>query len=243
MSGTRKLSGQSELTKLKLLWRDTLTSAEREHWRLRLSSPDSQSALRAELKKELHAWRKLRPRGQFIICEADTLQPLSNDRANRCFWQPMRHTEWCLDDSGRVIEVALPWGLLNVGDPSTRSVVDDKSATRATECTPTAGIGLLGWATASPGFSADSLGPTRDGGIRDARPEESHFIGPAGTTQTVVGNEIRINTPVAGNYVWNGWNEPITKERVKLSAMFVKQAFEEMEVREQRRSKELDAQR
>jgi len=153
------------------------------------------------------------------------------------------HAEWCLDDGGRVIEVAMPWGLLNIGDPSTRSVVDDKSATRGTECAPTAGIGLLGWATASPGFSADSLGPTRGGGIRPARPEESHFIGPEGTSQIVVGNEIRVSTPNGGNYVWNGWNQPITKERVKLSATFVKQAFGEMEFREQRRSKELDAHR
>ena len=153
------------------------------------------------------------------------------------------HADWCLDDAGRVIEVALPWGLLNVGDPSTRCVVDDKSVTRGTECTPTAGIGLLGWATASPGFSADSLGPTRDGGIRAARPEESHFIGPPGTSQTIVDSEVRVTTPVGSNYVWNGWNEPITKERTKLSARYVKQTFEEMEVREQRRSKELDARR
>ena len=153
------------------------------------------------------------------------------------------HAEWCLDAAGRVIEVALPWGLLNVGDPSSLSIVDDKSATRVTETTRTAGIGLIGWATASPGFSADSLGPTRDGGIRSARPEESHFIGPDGMTQSVVGNEIRVTTPVAFNYVWNGWNEPITQERVKRSANHVKRAFEEMEFREQRRSKELDANR
>jgi integrase len=51
-----------------------------------------------ELKKELLAWRQLRPRGQYVICEADTLEPINNDRANRCFWQPMRHTEWCLDN-------------------------------------------------------------------------------------------------------------------------------------------------
>ena len=153
------------------------------------------------------------------------------------------HAEWCLDDGGRVIEVALPWGLLSVGDPSSLSVIDDKSATRVTETTRTAGIGLLGWATASPGFSADSLGPTRDGGIRPARPEESHFIGPEGMTQSIVGNEIRITTPVSRNYVWNGWEKPITQERVKRSANHVKQAFEEMEFREQRRSKELDANR
>jgi len=54
--------------------------------------------LHAELKKELLAWREQRPQGQYVICEKDTLEPINNDRANRCFWQPMRHTEWCLDN-------------------------------------------------------------------------------------------------------------------------------------------------
>jgi integrase len=55
--------------------------------------------LHAELKKELLAWREQRPRGQYVICAAETLEPINPDRANRCFWQPMRHTEWCLDSS------------------------------------------------------------------------------------------------------------------------------------------------
>ena len=52
-----------------------------------------------ELKKELLAWRQQRPKGQFVLCDARTLEPVNNDRANRCFWQPMRHTEWCLDNN------------------------------------------------------------------------------------------------------------------------------------------------
>ena len=55
--------------------------------------------LHPELKHELLAWRDRRPRGQFVICAADTLRPINNDRANRCFWQPMHHTEWCLDNA------------------------------------------------------------------------------------------------------------------------------------------------
>jgi integrase len=55
--------------------------------------------LHPELQRELLAWRQKRPKGQFVICEADTLEPISNDRANRCFWQPMRHTQWCLDNT------------------------------------------------------------------------------------------------------------------------------------------------
>jgi len=52
-----------------------------------------------ELKKELLAWRQQRPKGQHVISEPDTLEPISNDRANRGFWQPMRGTEWCLDNA------------------------------------------------------------------------------------------------------------------------------------------------
>lgn len=55
--------------------------------------------LHSELKQELLAWRKERPRGQFVVCEKDTLEPVKKDRANRCFWQPMRGTNWCLDTS------------------------------------------------------------------------------------------------------------------------------------------------
>jgi integrase len=55
--------------------------------------------LHPELKKELLAWRQQRPQGQHVICDASTLEPINNDRANRCFWQPMRHTQWCLDNT------------------------------------------------------------------------------------------------------------------------------------------------
>lgn len=50
-----------------------------------------------ELKKELIAWRERRPKGQFVLCDARTLEPILKDKANRCFWQPMNDTEWCLE--------------------------------------------------------------------------------------------------------------------------------------------------
>ncbi len=52
-----------------------------------------------ELRKELLSWRECRPRGQFVISDASTLEPINNDRSNRVFWQPMRHTEWCLNNT------------------------------------------------------------------------------------------------------------------------------------------------
>jgi integrase len=55
--------------------------------------------LHPELRAELVAWRHARPRGQFVICDAESLEPLTLDRANRCFWQPMRGTGWCLDNA------------------------------------------------------------------------------------------------------------------------------------------------
>ena len=95
------------------------------------------------------------------------------------------HAEWQVDAVAGVIEVAMPWGLLNVGDPSTHAVVDDKGGTRETETSRTSGIGLLAWATAAPGFVADSTGPT----LANALPaplSQCAFLGPAGTRQLTV---------------------------------------------------------
>jgi integrase len=50
-----------------------------------------------ELLQALTDWRRRRPRGQFVVSDADTLEPIDKDRANRYFWQPMRGTDWCLD--------------------------------------------------------------------------------------------------------------------------------------------------
>ncbi len=50
-----------------------------------------------ELTTELLAWRKQRPRGQYILCLPKSTEPLSLDKANTAFWQPMRDTSWCLD--------------------------------------------------------------------------------------------------------------------------------------------------
>ncbi|HJZ54022.1 MAG TPA: tyrosine-type recombinase/integrase, partial [Gemmataceae bacterium] len=62
-------------------------------------------ALHPELRAELLAWRAARPRGQHVICEPDGSGPLNNDRANRVFWQPMRRTGWCLDNSRDLFKV------------------------------------------------------------------------------------------------------------------------------------------
>ena len=35
-----------------------------------------------ELKKELLAWRDQRPKGQFVICDRKSLEPIQKDRAN-----------------------------------------------------------------------------------------------------------------------------------------------------------------
>ncbi len=61
--------------------------------------------LHPELKKELLAWREQRPGGQFVICDKVTLEPIDIDRANRCFRQPLRHTEWSLDSRKRRFKI------------------------------------------------------------------------------------------------------------------------------------------
>jgi integrase len=55
--------------------------------------------LHPELRHHLHEWRARHPKGQFVLCDECTLEPLGVDLANRLFWQPMRGTEWCLSGS------------------------------------------------------------------------------------------------------------------------------------------------
>ncbi|MCE9567783.1 MAG: tyrosine-type recombinase/integrase [Planctomycetes bacterium] len=61
--------------------------------------------LHPELKAELQTWREKQTRGQHVICESDGSGPISNDRANRVFWQPMRKTGWCLDNGRDLFKV------------------------------------------------------------------------------------------------------------------------------------------
>jgi len=61
--------------------------------------------LHPELKSELQAWREKQKRGQYVICETDGSGPINTDRANRVFWQPMRKTTWCLDNSRDLYKV------------------------------------------------------------------------------------------------------------------------------------------
>ena len=133
--------------------------------------------------------------------------------------------------SGSVIELAIPWGLLLVADPSSRAVLDDRADTREIDVSETPGIGLLAWALEGNDLRADSLGPSRDGEASiDAR--RVHFLGPNGTSQSIVGKYVTVTTPPEAVYSWKGWEAPITQEHTKRSAEFVKRAFEGMEARE-----------
>ena len=129
-----------------------------------------------------------------------------------------------------------------IGKIAHRQVLNDKPGTRETETSTTRGIGFLAWATTAAGFAADSLGPAR-AGARAARPGESYFLGPDGTTQVVEENEVRVATPESASYSWNAWEEPITKERTKRSAMRIQEAFEGMEARDEPRQTGRNAER
>lgn len=150
------------------------------------------------------------------------------------------HAEWTVSDAGRTIEVAIPWGLLNVGDPSSRSVLDDKAGTSEVEVTPTSGIGLLAWATTRSAFRADSLGPSRAKAGFSIPGGDVQFLGAPGTSQVTVGKEVRITSPDSRSYVWNGWNVPIISERIKQSARFVRETFEGMDARDQQDRTEIE---
>jgi len=163
--------------------------------------------------------------------------PLAGEDSIRSY-QPA--AEWWLDRGRGVIEVALPWGMLNVGDPSSLAVLDDQPGTDEIECSPTGGIGLLAWATRAVGFRADSLGPTREGAV-SARAWMTQFLAPDGSTQSTAGPTVSVATPDHISYLWNGWQRPITVERVKRSADIVRRAFEERASRDAKYDREFNA--
>jgi len=153
------------------------------------------------------------------------------------------HAEWTVDDAGGTIEIALPWGLLNVGDPSSRSVLDDKQGTSEVEVSRTAGIGLLAWATRLSTFRADSLGPARPEFSSWVKAGDIQFLGPPGTVQSAAAHEVHIVTPESNSYVWNEWDMPMITERIKKSARWLRESFEGMDAREKRSQTDLDAKR
>ena len=86
---------------LKLRWSDIDFRADYIHARSRKQSRTRKEVLRridmcSELKQLLLAWRQSHPKGQYVLCDPETLEPLTGDIANRLFWLPMRHTNWCL---------------------------------------------------------------------------------------------------------------------------------------------------
>ena len=167
------------------------------------------------------------------VARNGTLYPARYLNAGRLDYGPASsgHGEWMLSDDRRSIEVAIPWGLLGVGDPSSHAVVDDRDGTPAIETTRTSGIALLAWATTAAGIRADSLGPSADR-VPTIDPQSLSFLGPPGTTQTIRGKRVNVVSPKDREVVWNGWDMPITTERVKSSARFVRKAFEGMDARD-----------
>jgi integrase len=51
-----------------------------------------------ELKQHLLEWQQQRPAGQFVISVPKTWEPVGADLAKSLFWQPMRATDWCLNN-------------------------------------------------------------------------------------------------------------------------------------------------
>lgn len=91
---------------LRLRWqdvdfeRDELTARSRKQSR---QSRETQRRIQMhpDLKPRLLSWREERPRGQYVVCPKQSLDPLTIDEANRNFWQPLRKTSWQLPGKNR----------------------------------------------------------------------------------------------------------------------------------------------
>jgi integrase len=87
---------------LRLQWLDVdldggyVTARSRKQSRTRAETK-RQIDLHPELKQELLDWRKQRAKGQWVLCDRQSLTQLTPDRANGLFRRPMRGTTWCLD--------------------------------------------------------------------------------------------------------------------------------------------------
>ncbi len=86
---------------LRLRWLDVNLEEEHVFARSRKQSRSQSETVRRidmhpELKSLLAHRREKQKKGQYVLCDADTLHPLAVDKANRLFWQPMRGTLWCL---------------------------------------------------------------------------------------------------------------------------------------------------
>lgn len=100
MSASRKLTGDSELAKFKELWRDKLKPSDRDYWRSRFLSRDTQSEIRAELKlklkvnllydEQLTRFRKWDNQQQALDLEAE--QQADDERRLK-----QEHPEWTKD--------------------------------------------------------------------------------------------------------------------------------------------------
>jgi hypothetical protein len=106
--------------------------------------------------------------------------------------------DWFSDPLGGVVEIRLPWGLLNVTDPSSRRVVEDP-----------------------PDFG-DEVGTRVTEGLRlyvaACDPAAGALLG----TLPVLAGEGRIAADPSALYAWPGWEEPAYHTRLKRSYFVLK---------------------
>ncbi|HNW90353.1 MAG TPA: polysaccharide deacetylase family protein [Bacteroidales bacterium] len=66
------------------------------------------------------------------------------------------NADWYWDNKTKILEIRLPWLLLNVSDPSSRSVLDDVAGTEAIEYSATPGFNIFYYTTGKTGNTAEN---------------------------------------------------------------------------------------
>jgi len=117
---------------------------------------------------------------------------------------------WYVDEAGSRVVVRLPWGLLNVSDPSSNRVILD--VTRGFPPGP-AGMRNMSQDTLdtvqTPGFQFFAS-TTQDGSLADYGPRQPGSDG--------------FDT-ASHEYTWRGWNSPSYDERLKLSYTYMQKTY------------------
>jgi peptidoglycan/xylan/chitin deacetylase (PgdA/CDA1 family) len=138
-----------------------------------------------------------------IHLDAGKLKRADADEAGE-FWElPPADGDWRVDDWGH-LEFRIPWALLNVTDPSSRSVLDDSPGTRELDVTRTDGIAIT--VLSLTGGSRPRVADTMPDAVRD-------------------GGEYVFRRSSVPVYTWPGWEGAAHWERMKDSGNDISLCF------------------
>jgi hypothetical protein len=119
--------------------------------------------------------------------------------------------DWYVDDGGDNLYVRLPWALLNVSDPSSNTIIHDNRTNLP-----------AGPAALRVDYGRDALGVERTGGFRFYA-----ALSDAGGVVYFMPRDGAAFSADVTPYIWQGWDQPLYRPRLKKSYEIISEAFAE----------------